>query len=56
MRIIKRKWDVSIIDTWLCELRILNMKKYKMNHQSKMDKKFATWKGILREEIEWHHK
>jgi NAD-dependent dihydropyrimidine dehydrogenase PreA subunit len=25
-----------------------------MNHQSKLDKKFAIWKGIPREEIEWH--
>jgi len=25
-----------------------------MNNQSKLNKKFATWKGIAREEIEWH--
>ncbi len=25
-----------------------------MNHQSKLDKKFATWRGIPREEIERH--
>ncbi len=25
-----------------------------MNNQSKLDKKFATWKGIQREEIDWH--
>jgi NAD-dependent dihydropyrimidine dehydrogenase PreA subunit len=25
-----------------------------MNHQSKRDKKFATWKGIPREKIEWY--
>ncbi|MEF8812112.1 MAG: ferredoxin family protein [Bacteroidales bacterium] len=25
-----------------------------MSNQSKLDKKFATWKGIPREEIEWY--